>query len=376
MDRAPIFKIPSGDETTARAPVPAGAAIITDLPDSRGSNVQRREFLSKLAALKPLLIIDAGGNAGGRPFFDTRFFRNELTAGSGGIEVPVATIGGESAGELYGSLPAGRTESFLSMNLGVTEEPWPLRNVVGVLPGSDPKLAETCLILSAHYDGTGPGRSAQTGQIWNGANDNASGAASVIEIAAALASLEEKPKRSIVFAAFFGEEGGLLGSRFYALHPVFPLDKTIAMVNLEQLGRTDSRDGDQTGRASLTGFDFSDMGVIFRRAGEMTGVTVYNDGKNSDLYFSGSDNLSLARLGVPAHTVCVAYQFADYHGAGDDWPKIDYDNMALTDRMVATGVLMLAQSGRIPLWNPSNPKAAPYLEAWRKLHPAGVGDGS
>jgi Zn-dependent M28 family amino/carboxypeptidase len=81
--------------------------------------------------------------------------------------------------------------------------------------------------------------------IYNGANDDASGTVSVIELAAALATLPVKPKRTLVFIAWFGEEKGLLGSRYYGRHPVFPLAKTVAMVNLEQVGRTDSSEGPQ-----------------------------------------------------------------------------------------------------------------------------------
>jgi len=140
-------------------------------------------------------------------------------------------------------------------------------------------------------------------------------------------------------------------------------------VNLEQVGRTDSSEGDQRGRASLTGFDYSDIGNVFRLAGEQTGVTVYKHGRNSDAYFSRSDNQSLANLGVPSHTLCVAFDYPDYHGPADHWDKIDYDNMARTDHMVALSLLMLAQNEQPPRWNPSNPRAARYLKAWEERHP-------
>jgi Zn-dependent M28 family amino/carboxypeptidase len=140
--------------------------------------------------------------------------------------------------------------------------------------------------------------------------------------------MKQRPKRSILFVAFFGEELGLRGSRFYARHPIFPIEKTIANINLEQVGRTDSSEGPQTATATLTGFDYSDVGKVFEGAGELTGIRVYKHPVNSDYYFSRSDNQALADLGVPAHTVCVAFSYPDYHRPGDHWDKIDYENMA------------------------------------------------
>jgi hypothetical protein len=240
-----------------------------------------------------------------------------------------------------------------------------LRNVIGVLPGSDPAMRETCILLSAHYDGLGQ-KAGESG--WNAANDDGSGTAAVIEIASALASLEIRPRRSVVFAAFFGEEVGGKGASLYASKPAFPLEKTLANINLEQIGRTDSSEGDQTRRASLTGFDFSDLGEVFRLAGLANGVTVYKHELNSDRFFAASDNVTFANLGIPAHSLCVAFLFPDYHAAGDTWQKINFDNMAVTTRTIATALLALTQSEREPQWNEANPKAAKYRAAWIKLH--------
>lgn len=98
-------------------------------------------------------------------------------------------------------------------------------------------------------------------RIFNEANDNASGAAALIELAAALGPLAPRPRRSIVFLAVFGEEKGLLGSRYYTRRPLSPPAKTVADINLEPLGRTDSTEGMQLGRATLTGYDYSDLGA-------------------------------------------------------------------------------------------------------------------
>jgi hypothetical protein len=243
-----------------------------------------------------------------------------------------------------------------------------LRNVAAILRGSDPQLGNTYVMLSSHYDHLGR---AATGddRIYNGANDDGSGSSSVMEVASALAALPVHPKRSILFVLFFGEEWGLWGSRFYAAHPLVPPSQTIAQLNLEQVGRTDASDGPQIKTASITGYDFSDVPSILADAAQAAGVKVYKNPQNSDAYFSRSDNQSLADLGIPAHTLCVAYDFPDYHKVSDSWEKIDYDNMAMVDRAVALGMLRLASDEAPPKWNEQYAPARRYADAARRLHP-------
>jgi peptidase M28-like protein len=243
-----------------------------------------------------------------------------------------------------------------------------LRNVAGLLRGSDPALKDSYIIVSAHYDHIGVRPTGEGDRINNGANDDGSGTVSVIELASALARLKQRPKRSIIFATWFGEEEGLHGSRYYARHPLFPLDKTVAMVNLEHLGRADDVEGRKLNSATLTGFDFTDLGPIFRSAGEKTGVDVYKNAKNSDAFFSRSDNQALADAGIPAHTLCVAFIFPDYHKPGDHWEKIDYANLAGVNRTIALALLTIADNAEPPKWNESNPKTAKYVQAWKALH--------
>jgi hypothetical protein len=243
-----------------------------------------------------------------------------------------------------------------------------LRNVIGLLRGSDPELKDSYVIVSAHYDHIGARPTGEGDRINNGANDDGSGTVSVIELASALATLKQRPKRSIVFIAWFGEEKGLQGSRYYGRHPVFPLEKTIAMINLEHMGRTDDSEGQKIESATLTGFDYTDLGPIFKAAGEKTGVNVYKHEKNSDAFFSRSDNQALADAGVPAHTLCVAFIFPDYHQVGDHWEKIDYANLAKINRMVALALLTIANNAEAPKWNEANPKTERYVKAWKQLH--------
>jgi Zn-dependent M28 family amino/carboxypeptidase len=221
-------------------------------------------------------------------------------------------------------------------------------------------------MLTAHYDHLGM-RTTGDDKIFNGADDDGSGTVSVMEIASAIAAQNPHPKRSILFMTFFGEELGMVGSRYYARHPLVPLANTIADLNLEQVGRTDDSDGPQVGMATLTGFDFSDMTKSLVDGGRRTGIKIYKNEKNSDPYFRQSDNLALAEAGVPAHTLSVAYEFPDYHAVGDEWQKIDYANMAKVDRAVAVGLLELASDAPAPHWNASNPKTKAYVDAAAKL---------
>lgn len=244
-----------------------------------------------------------------------------------------------------------------------TVRPVKLRNVIGVLRGSDPKLKHTYVMLSAHYDHLG----IRDGEIYNGANDDGSGTVSVIEVASAMAAQKERPRRSVVFIALFGEELGLLGSRYYAKNPVFPLRDTVMNLNLEQVGRTDDSEGAQVNSATMTGYDYSTVGETLRRAGERTGIRFWKHPTNSDRYFARSDNQALADAGVPAHTLCVAFGFPDYHGKDDTWDKIDYENMARVNRMVATALQDIANDPQAPQWT-NVPNAAKYREAARKLH--------
>jgi Zn-dependent M28 family amino/carboxypeptidase len=242
-----------------------------------------------------------------------------------------------------------------------------MHNVAGLLRGSDPMLRDTYVILSAHYDHVGL---AATGEdrIMNGANDDASGTVSVIEVARALAAIPQRPARSILFITFFGEERGLLGSRYYGQHPLAPVERTVAHLNLEQVGRTDATEGMKIKTANLTGFDFSGVTPVLVEAAAAAGVQILKDDASSDAFFSRSDNQPLADMGVPAHTLSVAYQFPDYHKASDEWDRIDYANMAEINRAIALGVMRLASDAAPPQWNASYAPAARYVEAARRLH--------
>ncbi len=241
--------------------------------------------------------------------------------------------------------------------------PVKLRNVIGVLRGSDPALRNTYVLVTAHYDHLGVRGSGPGDHIYNGANDDASGTASVIELAQTLAAWPDRPKRSIVFMTLFGEELGLLGSRYYAQHPIFPLAATVADLNLEQMGRTDDNTGPRVGLVNVTGYDYTSIPALLAKAGQAFGIEVVKDEQASDAFFARSDNQALADAGIPAHTLSVGYVFPDYHQPGDEWPKLDYENMAKVDRAVALAVYEIAAGTDVPRWNSANPRTERYVKA-------------
>lgn len=253
--------------------------------------------------------------------------------------------------------------TFASRRSGASAK---VRNVIGVLRGSDPALKDTYILVTAHYDHLGMRASGEGDRIYNGANDDGSGTVSVMELANALAKY--KPKRSIVFMTFYGEEMGLVGSTYYGKHPIFPIEKTIADVNLEQIGRTDDNEKPRVNAISITGEDYSDIGKVFEAAGKLLGTGVERHPEYSDAFFYRSDNAALALQGVPAHTICTAFEYPDYHGVADTADKIDYGNMVKVDRLTALALLTIADSTVAPKWNEANPKTARYVKAWQELH--------
>jgi hypothetical protein len=232
------------------------------------------------------------------------------------------------------------------------------RNVIGVLPGVDTRLMNEYVIVSAHYDHTGVCGKDEPDRICNGANDNASGVASLIETARWLSA--NPPRRTVLFLAFFGEELELHGSRYYAENPVYPIQSTVAHINFEQTGRTDDLDGASVRTLSVTGYDYSEVAQILAGAAAPLNVTIENRPKWSDAAFARSDNEALAKKGVPAHTLAVAFNFPDYHRPGDEWEKLDYENMAAVTQAAAAGVAAIANREQPPRWYQGAPFGGAY----------------
>jgi Zn-dependent M28 family amino/carboxypeptidase len=226
-------------------------------------------------------------------------------------------------------------------------------NVVGLLRGGDPVLADSVILIDAHYDHLGIGPAVKGDSIYNGADDDASGTVAVLEIARALAA-GPRPRRTVLFVATTGEEFGLLGTRWYIDHPVVPLSRVTANLEIEMIGRPDSLAGG-AGRAWLTGYERSTMGSTFAAAG----LPIGPDRRPEYQFFQRSDNIAFAKLGIPAHTLSSYNLHADYHQPSDDASHIDFAHMTSVIRAGAAATRLLAD-GATPRWNPSGrPIATP-----------------
>ena len=325
-----------------------GKALLINLPAIDRTVMQRysslRRRLLKLAPAAVILIAEGTVPASGPP-----------SRGGGALrslaDTPLIPLVVVRKPEL-----ATLQDVKLTLKLSAAiETPAKMRNVAGMIEGSD--LKDEVLIVSAHYDHLGLATSGKD-TVYNGANDNASGTAGMLEVASALA--KRRPRRSVLFLAFFAEEKGLLGAGHYTRHPLVPLSQTIADLNFEQLGRTDSSEGVNLDMVNMTGFDFSNLKTTLAAAGALTGVRFVKNEKSSDAFFGASDNLPFAQICVVAHTVSVTYEFPDYHKVGDEWQKIDYDNMARVVRMLGTGVHFLADREGRPAYDIENSATAPY----------------
>ncbi len=217
-------------------------------------------------------------------------------------------------------------------------------NVVGILPGSDPAARDSAVVVAAHYDHLGIGRPVAGDSIYNGADDDASGVVTVVEIARVLA--REHPRRTLVFLLSTGEEVGLLGTRRYLEAPAVPLARTVAEFEIEMIGRPDSLAGG-VGRAWLTGYDRSSMGDMLKASGS----PIVPDPRPDENFFERSDNIAFARRGIPAHTLSSYNMHRDYHSPSDDVSRVDFAHMTAVIRAAVSAVRALAD-GPVPVWKP------------------------
>lgn len=211
------------------------------------------------------------------------------------------------------------------------------RNVVGVLPGRDPVLRNEIVIVGAHYDHLGmggPGSGALDpdvrGQVHNGADDNASGTAALIHIAARLA--QQPPARTIVFIAFSGEELGLLGSAYYVKHPLYPLASTLAMVNMDMVGRLRNK------RLIVYGVETAkEFPAMLDSLNWYAGFDLKKSGDG----YGPSDQQSFFVAKRPVlHVFTDLHE--DYHRMSDDWDKINADGLVRVADFTASVVRALA----------------------------------
>lgn len=217
----------------------------------------------------------------------------------------------------------------------------PMRNVIGVLPGTDPELSKECILFTAHLDHLGTMTHAGD-NIYNGADDDASGVTAVLTLADAF-SKAPAPKRSIVFMTFWGEESGLLGSKEFVARPTWPLDRICANINIEMIGRPE--DGAR-GKIWVTGWNESDLGKVMHDSAHAWGGDIFEHPKFSAMLYRSSDNWSFAQSGVIAHSFSAGSLHADYHKPDDEWDRLEIPHMTQVIRNLFVGSLPLV-SGEV-----------------------------
>lgn len=219
------------------------------------------------------------------------------------------------------------------------------QNVIGFLEGTDPVLKNEYVVVGAHYDHVGLGyygamNKDNAGKIHNGADDNASGTSGMIELAEAFSNV--KSKRSIIFIAFAAEENGMLGSKHYAYqNPLFPLEKTVGMINLDMISRNDKR-------ILWIGGPFysSDMKLLVEEANKEIGFELlYNVG----LYTFASDQAGFIRKNIPS-VFFFAGDHDDYHTPGDDVDKCDFDKAESVSKLGYLSAWLLANQNSKPAY--------------------------
>ena len=185
------------------------------------------------------------------------------------------------------------------------------RNVAAVIPGSDPRLKAQAVVFSAHWDHLGIGDPVNGDRIYNGAVDNATGCAIILEIAHAWAELPHKPRRSALFVSVTAEEAGLRGSEYYATHPIYPLNQTAADLNVDAVypfGRTKD--------VEVTGAERTTLWPIVQEVANRMRVTIAPDAHPEQGHYYRSDHFSFAHAGIPSFSIGLGTQFygkpADY----------------------------------------------------------------
>lgn len=211
-------------------------------------------------------------------------------------------------------------------------------NVMGFIEGSDPKLKDEVVVVSAHYDHLGK----RGEDIFNGADDNGSGTSTTIEVARAFTEAKKQgngPKRSVLALLVTGEEKGLLGSKYYAERPIFPLENTVADVNVDMVGRVDEKHADNPDYIYVIGSDrlSTELHEINESVNsKYTNLTLdytYNEDDDPNRYYYRSDHYNFAEKGIPA----IFYfngTHDDYHRPSDTIEKINFEKMAKIARLV------------------------------------------
>jgi len=217
-------------------------------------------------------------------------------------------------------------------------------NAMGKITGTDPKLAAEVILLTSHLDHLGVRPNAPTDdKIFNGADDDASGTVAVLELARVLAS-GKKPKRTVYFVCFGSEEAGGHGATYFVNNLPFPKEKLVANLEFEMIGRPDAKVKPE--ELWLTGYERSNLGAELAKRG----AKLVQDPHPQENFFQRSDNYTLARQEIIAHTVSSFGLHTDYHHASDEVKTIDFVHMTRSINSMVTPVQWLVNSNFVPTW--------------------------
>jgi len=272
----------------------------------------------------------------------------------------------KSTGKSFADLRVAGTsaqtiKADVAISYSAVKAPVKAVDVLGFLPGSDPKLKNETLVISAHYDHIGLLPEGTKGdRINNGADDDGSGTTGMMEIARAFSAAKKAghgPRRSILFLGNVGEEKGLLGSEYYTDHPVIPLANTIADLNIDMIGRVGEEYQKKPDSANYVYVIGSGMlSTDLHNVGEKANSTYtkmdldykYDDPKDPNDFYHRSDHYNFARYGVP-----IIFYFngvhADYHGVGDEVSKINFPLLAKRAQLVYYTAWDLANADNRPV---------------------------
>jgi hypothetical protein len=229
------------------------------------------------------------------------------------------------------------------------------RNVMGALEGSDPKLKDEYVLVSAHYDHLG----VVNGRTQCGADDNASGVAALLEIARAFVEGNVKPRRSILFVSFDSEEAGLLGAFYYARHPVLPLDKAAAVLNMDMIGRNEDSltwklSPDVTARSvNIIGSLYSpELRKIAEKENQKLKLFLdfKTDVEDKEEMFARSDHYVFATYNIPSILFNTG-EHPDYHTENDTWDRLNYPKLEKITRLVFLTAAEVANQDTRPEFN-------------------------
>ena len=255
------------------------------------------------------------------------------------LGIPVAAVRGDAADRIR---QAARRGDRVFLAASVQPRVVEARNVAALLPGSDPTLADEVLIIGAHYDHLGFGGEGSLDpdvrEVHNGADDNASGTSGLIEIARALSESDRRPARSVLFLAFTGEEKGLWGSSHYVRNPLLPIAQTVAMRNMDMIGRLEG--GTLVVHGVGTAEEWTDVLLAANQStARPLSIATTPEG------FGPSDHASFYGEGLP-----VLHFFSnthvDYHRPSDDWEKIDIEGLGrIVDLVIEVAFDLAGVSG-------------------------------